>query len=459
MLWFYRILFLPLLLAVGPFYLRRMWRRGGYRKGFVERFGKIGPTPPSHSRHRIWLQAVSVGEVLAAKSLIESLNKKAEIDWILTCTTSTGYAVAQKELASMVYTVGYFPLDFWWFSRAAWKRIQPDLAILMESELWPEHLHQAKRHQTPVVLVNARLSDRSFRRYRRFRWLTRAMATRHLDLVLAGSEEDAERFRELDTGLKVISGGNLKLVSAPLSGLEPSALEAVLGSLFDPDLKETPVLIGASTWPGEELFLLELQDQAQRDGSPFRLMLVPRHAERALEIATLLEERNRPFTWRSRNLPASGPAPRTAIHLADTTGELKQLLTLADVAFIGKSLPPHTQGQTPVEAALQGVPLVYGPGMDNFREICASLERAGATMKCRNREDAAAMLVDLLFNTRKREEQKKAASDWRESNRGGLTKTTDQILNILQCSRRRGSCDAQSPPRQCEPEEQRGRSC
>jgi len=459
MLWIYRILYIPLLLLAGPFYLRRMWKRGGYRKDFRNRLGLLSPPEPTDHRPRIWLQAVSVGEVLAAKPLIESLNAALDIDWVLTCTTSTAYGVAQRELHSSVSMIGYFPLDFWLFSRLAWNRIQPDLALLMESELWPEHLQQAKRRQVPVILVNARLSDRSFRRYRKLRWGAQRLATRHLHSVLSGSEQDATRFREIDPNLRVTPGGNLKLTAAPLSVPPPEKKESLLGRIFGATHQGKPVLIGASTWPGEELFLLDLLQRTFDQGSPFRLILVPRHAERGDEIATLLEQRKWAFSWRSRNLPSSGPTPDTAIHLADTTGELKQLLTVCDVAFIGKSLPPHHEGQTPVEAALQGIPAVYGPGMENFREICAALESAGAALACQSVAQTAERLIELLSDPQRRAEVKKAASVWSESNRGGLRKTTEEVLSILRCSRKPGSYPDQSPPHSCGPEERSERSC
>ena len=210
---FYRILYLPGLLIGLPYYLFRMWRRGGYRKGFGNRFGSMGDVPPKRETvRRIWIQAVSVGELMAIEPMLKRLAADASVEVFLTTTTSTGYRVLEGRLASLTAWHGVFPLDFWLFSRKAWKRIQPDLVVLMEGELWPEHIHQAHKRNVPVLLVNARLSDRSFKRHLSFKGLTRHYY-RHLDAILAGSGTDHERFTALGwlPAGQVHTTGNLKL--------------------------------------------------------------------------------------------------------------------------------------------------------------------------------------------------------------------------------------------------------
>ena len=158
MIWIYRVLFLPLLLVTLPYYLRRMLKRGGYARDFHHRLGFLDRVPAKTAGvKRIWIQAVSVGELLAAAPLLESLQGDAGIEVVLTTTTSTGYTLARERYNDLAAALGVFPLDFWPCSSLAWRRVDPDLVILLEGELWPEHLHQARVRDVPVLLVNARL--------------------------------------------------------------------------------------------------------------------------------------------------------------------------------------------------------------------------------------------------------------------------------------------------------------
>ena len=158
MIWLYRLLFLPTLLVAAPYYLRRMRKRGGYGPNFSHRFGGTPPLPPKRPGvRRIWLQAVSVGEMLAIGPLLEALRQDGTVEIYLTTTTSTGHQLARERYGPLVVALGYFPLDWWPFSWRAWRRIQPDLAILMEGERWPEHIRQAARRRVPVLSINARL--------------------------------------------------------------------------------------------------------------------------------------------------------------------------------------------------------------------------------------------------------------------------------------------------------------
>ncbi|MGA3007881.1 MAG: glycosyltransferase N-terminal domain-containing protein, partial [Opitutaceae bacterium] len=232
MLWLYRLLFLPGLLVASPFYLRRMFRRGGYRENFRNRFGRFAPLPPKRPGvRRIWLQAVSVGEVLAVAPVIEALVREPGVEIFLTTTTSTGYALAVEKHGAQVLGVGYFPLDFWPFSARAWWRIAPDAAVLTEGERWPEHMAQAARRGVPLLMVNARLSDRSFRRMHRVKSFVPSLFGRSAR-ILAASEQDAGRFRTLGFAPERITvTGNLKLdvVIPPLAPAEKSQLRRELG--------------------------------------------------------------------------------------------------------------------------------------------------------------------------------------------------------------------------------------
>lgn len=424
MIWVYRLLFLPALLLASPYFLWRMRRRGGYAEGFSHRFGEV-PALPSKSaaRKRVWLQAVSVGEMLAIGPLLEGL-KRDGCEVYLTTTTSTGYALAKEKYTALTIGIGYFPLDFWAFSARAWRQVQPDLCILMEGERWPEHIRAARGRGVPVVCVNARLSDRSFRRSAKFAWALRPLA-RGLTRILAAAKRDEQRFKALGfPPERLCTTGNLKLdVSIPL--LDAAAKAALRREVGLPP--DGLVLLGSSTWPGEEEALVEALKTARAHGQRVSLLLVPRHAERRDALRTMLAGSGLTYHFRSEgNAPAA-----VDVAVGDTTGELRKLTQLADLVFVGKSLSPHDGGQTPVEAAILGQPVLHGPHMTNFRDIIRSLTDAGAVQRVETHADLVHAAVDLLQNPAERETLAAAAREWSEANRGATERTLAEIRRLL----------------------------
>lgn len=286
MLWLYRFLFLPIVVLTAPYYGWRMRRRGGYGAHFGQRFGAT-PTLPAKrfGVKRVWLQAVSVGEMLAIAPVLEAWKNDPTIEVYLTTTTSTGYALAEERYLKkgVVMALGYFPLDFWTCSARAWRAVGADLAILTEGERWPEHMHQAARRGVQVVAMNARLSDRSFRRMRRLGPLARLL-TRGLTRVLAVSADDAARFEKFGVpASRIAVTGNLKLdVALPAVSEDDAAHYRRELGLEDGSGPGLRILLGASTWPGEEAALLAAWRGIAAKG--WRLLIVPRHAERRGEI-------------------------------------------------------------------------------------------------------------------------------------------------------------------------------
>ncbi len=413
----YRLIFAPLLLLASPYYLLRMRRRGGYGEQFGDRFGAAaGLVTKRPGVKRIWLQAVSVGEILAVGPILEELGKDPALEVYLTTTTSTGFRLARERYGGQVAGVGYFPLDWWGFSARAWRRVEPDLVILTEGERWPEHLAQAHARGVPVVCINARLSDRSHRRMRALRMVVRPLFG-GITRLLPASLQDEKRFREIGfPPERITTTGNIKLdVVIPVLGeAEKTALRAALG-LGQGDL----VVLGSSTWPGEESALLEALREWRAAGIACRLLLVPRHAERRGEIADLLAGANFSNHFRSQ-----GPAPAMVdIAVGDTTGELRQLTQVADVVFVGKSLPPHREGQTPVEAAALGKPLVLGPELTNFREMVAELVAVGAARQVSGADDLGEVIGGLLSRPDERKTMAAAASSWHVRNQGAVART------------------------------------
>ena len=382
---------------------------------------------------RIWLQAVSVGEVLAIGPLIEALQENSSIEIVLTTTTSTGYAEACKRYADKVSRIGIFPLDFWLFSRIAWRRIRPAVVILTESELWPEHLHQAKKREVPAFLVNARISDTSFQRYQQVPTLARRMLNK-FQAVYAASDLDQERLIELGCSKgRVSSPGSIKFDVAIEEPLNQDGREALRASLGFPSGPSNPfILLGSSTWPGEEEALLDVQRRLIEEGIDCRLLLVPRHAERGPELVQLLKQQD--LSWHQRSSAQTAPE-NVQIHLADTTGELAHLTQATDLAFIGKSLAPNSGGQTPIEAAGLGTPILMGPNMNNFKKLANSLASAGAANWVSDTEELFRSVRDLAREPDPRDTMQQAGLNWHANNRGSSRRIVEDILHKLNLSR------------------------
>ncbi len=428
MIWIYRLLFPFALLASSPYYLMRMRKRGGYGGGFRHRFG-MPPALPARRPgvRRVWLQAVSVGEMLAVEPILRAL-KADGTEVVLTTTTSTGYQLALDRCAALVCAVAYFPIDWMPFSSRAWAAISPDVAVLTEGERWPEHMHQAARRGVPVICINARISDRSFARLKAFPAVARFVLG-GITRLLAGSAQDADRFRDLGfPAQRVVVTGNIKL-DVDIPRLDDRARAGLRRELGLPE--GNLILLGSSTWPGEEGALVDALVSARGKGVACSLLLVPRHAERRGEIERLLGATGLSFHLRSR-----GPAPAEVdIAVCDSTGELREMTQLADLVFVGKSLAPHTEGQTPVEAATLGKPILFGPGMSNFREIERDLLARGAARTVAGPAELSEQAGALLLDRSSRDAISAAAAGWRRDNGGGVEGTLSAIRAELSGTR------------------------
>jgi 3-deoxy-D-manno-octulosonic-acid transferase len=425
MIFLYRLIYIPALLLGLPYYAYRMWRRGGYRKGFSNRFGAMDSLPEKRRDvRRIWIQAVSVGELMAIQPLLKKLQADPSSEVVLTTTTSTGLRVLEERLADYVIWNGIFPLDFWPFSNKAWNRIQPDLSILMEGELWPEHIHQAARRQVPVLLINARLSDRSFQRHLKLKTLTRSFFG-SLNAILAGSETDQSRLKNLGwiAPERILFTGNLKMdvaISHGTSNEDRQQMLSELGMAGESRL----LLLGSSTWPGEETALIEAYQALREEFDELRLLIVPRHAERKKAILETVQSMDVQFHFRTDDKQAPDG---TEVYIADTTGELGMLTRFADVVFVGKSLEPNRGGQTPVEAAALGKPILFGKSMSNFRDISRNLLSAGAAAEIESPDTLVAEIRQLLASVDLRSRMGQSARSCIEENQGATDRVLEEI--------------------------------
>ena len=435
MIYLYRLLF-PIGFLIGfPRYLRRMLRRGGYGKNFSYRLG-LWPRLPQKPKgvRRIWIQAVSVGELLALGSLLRLLSKDDSIEIVLTTTTSTGYQVALDRYGEITLTIGPFPLDFLLCSRWAWNRIKPDLAVMVDSELWPEHMQQARNRGVAVVVVNARLSNRSYRRLSKVSCFRKLLLPKELQVV-ASSQKEAEKWRQLGISPDHLeTSGNLKFDHQPevvLDEMAKAALREEFGFSSSKESSVRPIVIlGASTWPGEEEALLRFLKKKEDEGTALRLVLAPRHAERGDELALLLQDQSLP--WKRRSNGEGEGKDDARVYLADTTGELSRLVQAADLVFIGKTLGPDQGGQNPVEAASCGIPVIFGPNTQNFSEMCGTLAEAGAGIRVQDEEELQLALAELVDDKAKRTAMGEAARKWKKDHEGATEITGSKLLQLLE---------------------------
>lgn len=414
-----------------PYYLRRMFRRGGYLPMMRERFGWVEcPRKRSGDRKRVWIQAVSVGELLAIGPLIQRLHSSQEWDVYVSTTTSTGYAMAKDTYRKDAAHVFAFPLDFWPFVRRAWLRVAPDLVILTEGEMWPEHLYQAKKRGIPSVLINARISDRTSARLKAMPFAV-SMMHGSVSAIGAASIMDADRILALGIPRnRVRVTGNLKFDAVDGAKVSDEEIEVMCADAGWDMQDDHRVVIGASTWPGEEKLIIDAMCALRAEGLKLRLILVPRHGERRMEIGALLRSYDGlVWAFRSEGVRSAVPAD---VYVVDTVGELRRFLQMADVAVIGKSFPPHGQGQTPVESAALGIPIIYGPSMSNFRAVCLELEAAGGARKLKDGASLLPALRELLNDPESASRMSENARMVFERNRGSLDRTITLLDEMTQ---------------------------
>jgi 3-deoxy-D-manno-octulosonic-acid transferase len=353
-----------LVLVVGaPWWLFRMATSGKYREGLAERLGRVPRRILSAGNEPvIWVHAVSVGEVLAASRLIEELTARAP-GWcvVVSTTTRTGQKIARECFGED--RVFYFPLDFAFAVRAWLRALRPRMVVLLETEFWPRMLSECRRAGIPVAVVNARISDRSWPRYMRLRFLWKRLLN-SFALVLAQSNLDAERLTALGAS-NVRVGGNLKF---GIRVEKPAAMTEALRENLPPGVK---VVVCGSTLAGEEELLL---DSLPPD---VVIILAPRHPERFNAVEKLLTQRKSALLLRSRWMESPAPITAGTVFLLDSIGELASVYSLADLAFVGGGLL-RPGGHNPLEPAQFGVPVVMGPHYENFRGIVDRLSGADA---------------------------------------------------------------------------------
>jgi 3-deoxy-D-manno-octulosonic-acid transferase len=369
-----------LLLACAPFVVRSAIRTGKYCEGYREKFLGLVPVRQGEATC-VWIHAVSVGEVNLLATILREL-RAAHPDWVFVVSTTsrTGYELARKKYADL--SVFYCPLDFSWAVRTAMQRVRPSLLVLAELELWPNFIAAAKEQGGRVAIINGRLSDKSFPRYRRVRWFV-ARVLLQIDLIAAQNEETAARFRALGAPPKSVHvTGSLKYDGAQTNrnSARTAALRQ-LGSFAADDI----VFLAGSTQEPEEQIAVDIFRRLSVDHPHLRLVLVPRHPERFGVVAAMLDASG--LRWHRRSLLAPRLSPLdpnpSRILLVDTVGELGAWWGTAKIAFVGGSFGDRG-GQNMIEPAAYGAAVSFGPNTWNFRDIVAALLAADAAVVVRD---------------------------------------------------------------------------
>jgi 3-deoxy-D-manno-octulosonic-acid transferase len=405
-----------------PYWLFQMARHGKYRRGLAARLGRVPARLrlPLEPEAVIWVHAVSVGEVLAVVGLVEELRRRLPQHKIfVSTTTDTGQTLARKRFGDA--KVFYFPMDFGFAIRPYLKALRPELVVIAETEFWPNFMRLAHAAGARIAVVNARISDRSWPSYRRFRGLLRRLLE-NVDLFLAQTPEDDARLRDIGAiSSRVRVAGNLKFdIPAPIA---PPIVESLRNSMAEAGAG--PVLVCGSTVDGEESLLLRAFENLRVRHPRAVMILAPRHPERFAAVGALLELMSIRF-WR-RSL-WSGEALSGGVLLLDTIGELAALYAIADIAFVGGSLVPRG-GHNIIEPALHGVAIVVGNHTENFRDIVGLFQSRDA-VRIVGPAELPLVLIELLANDVERLALGQRAAETMRSHVGATARTADALQEL-----------------------------
>jgi 3-deoxy-D-manno-octulosonic-acid transferase len=404
------------------------------RKTVLQRFGiAVAPGLQDLKKsaldlHPLWVHALSVGEVLSAVSLARTLKQKyPDRSIVFSASTLTGFETASRLLQNDLNAVFYFPYDLIFSVRSVINRIHPALVVIVETDIWPNFLFEMKRRLIPVVLVNARLSDRSYSGYRRFsKWTSPVFQC--FSFVCAQSGEDARRFMGLGLPAdKVTISGNMKYDSTPdlVSENAIQYLRRILSGIT-----HQKCLVAGSTHPGEEAILLDAYSRLKADIPALCLILAPRDIDRAIGICNLAVSQGFAVELLTQ-MEGLTTLERPDVVVVNTIGHLKTLYALCDVAFVGGSLI-NFGGHNPLEPAAFAKPILFGPHTSDVAESCNRLLAAGGAQVVRNATELVQATLTLLKSPEHFQEMGNNAFQILQKNQGALEKTLNAIGRFIQ---------------------------
>ena len=411
----YNIIF-PFVFLLGlPSWLLKMKKRGGYGTGLKQRLGRYDTPTSEENKGGVYVHAVSVGEVMIALKLIREWKRTyPEEIFVIAATTSTGYMVAREHATEMLRVI-YCPVDFSWMVRKVLNRFAPKVVVLIESEIWPNLLNQCRKKEIPVHLVNARLSPRSERRYRKLRWFTAPLFAM-LKSVLVQYEEDQVRWKSV--GLaddQLVTAGSVKFDSCDHE--KPQRREE-FQEILDKFHQGRKIVMFLSSFPGEEYALAKALENLREE---WFLVVAPRHMERRLDVYSDLERAGFDPVLRSTLEDKAG---EKVCLIIDSTGELKDWTAFADRAVIGKSWLTKG-GQNPAEAVAAKIPVIVGPRMDNFEPLVSQLKEQRGILQLAQLENIA----DVLRTGEELEEMAENALVVLEQHQGATIRVVEHIVN------------------------------
>jgi len=422
------LLYLLAAAAYSPILIYRVIRYKRYRTGWAQRFGKI--TRKSPAEKCIWLHAVSVGEINAARTIVRGLeNRFSGLEIVISTTTDTGFARANTLFGEKL-RVFYFPLDFCWIMRRAFANIRPAICLLMELEVWPNFVQIAQQLNVPVIVVNGRISDKSFSGYKKIRPIAERMF-RKVSLILAQTDQYAQRFKEIGVpDEKVIITGSLKYDTAQITdkveGADALATQLNIGG--------KKLWVAGATGNNEEKILLEVYQKlkGQDQFNDLCLAIVPRKPERFNEVAELIKQTGFELIRYSqlKNDAIVSPANDRTVILGDTMGDLRKFYSLATIIFVGRSLVPMG-GSDMAEAAALGKCTIFGPHAFNFKQtVDALLADSGAVM-VKDKQELLQMMQKCLKEQDFAEKIARNGQEVIRKNQGATAKSIEQIGKFL----------------------------
>ena len=436
MKWFiYNCLFFVAYLVMMPSFLLRMKRRGGYKARMGDRFGKypeeIAARLAANAAARpIWIHAVSVGEVQVAAQLMRALRERdASVRFVFSTTSSTGWKTAETELAKLKASglgsdddiLIYNPLDFGGCVKRALDLVNPRAVILTETEIWPNFIRAIRARSLPLYLVNARISDHSAPRYKALRWFFGEIF-RCFTKIYVQSELDAQRLRDAGANPETMSvTGSFKFDVAHRNPAKEAELAAWLS--------QDAILLGGSTWPGEDDVLLRIYAELIKTHPEVTLVIAPRHFEKADAVEANIRAAGFDCIRRSRGETAAASGKR-AVYLCDTTGEMMGLFGLSTVAFVGKSLCAHGS-QNMIEPCLCGKPTLVGPYTENFRPVMSDLLAAEALVQVPDEATLGREIVRFFDDPAARAAQGARATNAVQRRCGVVGRCADELLVAL----------------------------
>jgi 3-deoxy-D-manno-octulosonic-acid transferase len=419
-----------------PRFLLDAFRHGKYVAGLRERLGALSPIN-AEGRPVVWIHCVSVGETQAARPLVQGIKARFPETLIAISTiTVTGQNLAREIFKEDAAKVFYFPFDWRWVVRRTLRAINPNTVVIMETELWPGFLRECKRQQIPVALVNGRLSEQSFKRYRLIKsFMTRVLAS--LNLAVMQTDADAERLRALGMDAeKIVISGSLKFDAGNLPATDSLTVE--FRKRFELN-DQRPLILAASTHEPEEHIILDAFKQiVSKSATKPRLMIAPRHPERFAEVAAVIAASG--LSWARRNAAPNpddlGSDAHAEVILLDSIGELRSVYSLAPIVFVGGSIA-QTGGHNIIEPAAAGAAVISGPHTFNFQLIVETFLKADAIVQLpplsdwKATMDLATVISELLANPGRRLELGTRARELVNENRGATERTIQSLAPIL----------------------------